>query len=176
MSSHAVAPGRDGRAQRKSARRRRRLDAWQRMPILVLLFTSAQVAGLGESFRGAAASQVLQIICVGLLGAAIAVLVVVIGLFLPARIRTWAGDAAAPRPRWQYLLGALCSLAVAACFALLSLRAGTGLAARLCYAAFLWSGLYGLVLTGRAASWGRIRALLWWMPFTRGKARPAKTQ
>lgn len=176
MPSHAIAPGRDGRAQRKSARGRRLLEGWQRMPTLMLLLTSAQVAGLGESFRGGAASQVLQIIRVGLLGAVIAVLVVAMALLLPARVRTWAGDAAAPRPRWQYLLAALCSLAVAACFALVGLRAGTGLAARLCYAAFLWSGLYGLVLTGRAATWGRIRNLLWWTPSTRGKAWPAKTQ
>lgn len=162
MPSHAIAPGRDGRAQRKSARRRRLLKGWQRMPALVLLITSADVAGLGMSFRGGVVSQFLQIVRFGLIGAVITVLVVATGLFLPARVRTWAGDAAAPRSRWQYLLAALCSLAVAACFALLSVRAGTGLAARLCFAAFLWSGLYGLVLIGRAATWGRIRSLLWW--------------
>jgi hypothetical protein len=175
VPSHAIPPGRDGRAQRRSVRRRRLLDGWQRLPMGVLLLTSLQVAGLAEPIHGSAVSQVLHVIRVGLLGAVVMVLVVAIGALLPARVRTWARDAAAPRPRWLYLLAAIGCLAIAVCVALLSLRAGSGLAARLCYAACVWSGLYGLVLIGRAASWGRIRALLWWALFTRDKARPAKT-
>lgn len=161
MPSHAIPPGRNGRAQRRSARRQRLLDGWQRLPMVVLLLTSLEVGGLGEPIQGGAASQVLHVIRVGLLGAVAMVLVVAIGALVPARVRTWAGDAAAPRPRWLYLLAAIGCLAIATCLALLSLRAGTGLAARLCYAACVWSGLYGLVLIGRAASWGRIRPLLW---------------
>ena len=174
MPSHAIPPGRDGRVQRRAARRRPLLDVWQSLPRWAMLATAWQVAGLGQPGRGNATSQVLHMIGAGLLGAVLAVLVLMIGLFLPARIRRWAGDAADPRPRWQYVLAGLCLLVVAACIALLGIHAGNGLTARTCGAAFIWAGLYGLVQLGRAVSRGRARALLWWPPL-RGKARPGTT-
>lgn len=97
-----------------------------------------------------------------LLAAVITVLAVVAGLCLPVRVRTWAGNAESPRPRWQYLLAAACALAVAGCSALLSPHAAAGLAMRVSAAAATWSGLYALALIGRATAWGRVRALLWW--------------
>jgi hypothetical protein len=175
MPSHAIPPGREGQAQRRSARRRRLLDVWQRLPLFALLITSFQVADAGETGQGGAVSQLLDMIRVGVLGAVVMVLVVAIWAVLPARVRTWAGDAANPRPRWLYLLAAIGCLVIAVSFGLLSARAGTGLGARLCTAASIWSALYGLIQIGRAASQGKLRALLWWTLLTRDKARPAKT-
>ena len=162
MPSHAIPPGRGGRVQPGTKLRRGLRDVWRSLPRVALLLTAFQVAGLGKPSRGSAVSQVLHMTGAVLLGAVLAVLVLVVVLFLPARIRRWAGDAAHPRSRWQYVLAGLCLLGIAACLALLSLDAGTGLTTRLCQAAFTWSGLYGLVQLGRAVCRGRVRALLWW--------------
>jgi hypothetical protein len=174
MPSHAIPPGRDGRLRPGTTLRRGLLDVWRSLPRLALLLTVFQVAGFGLPGRGSGVGQILHLIGAILLGALLVVLVLVIGLILPVHIRTWAGDAADPRPRSQYVLAGLCLLAIAACIALLSIHVGTGLTARLCDAAFIWSGAYGLVQFGRAVSRGRVRALLWWPPM-RAKARSAKT-
>jgi hypothetical protein len=160
MPSHAVPPGRDGRAHRRLARRRLQ-GAWQILPLMLLLWTCIAVVGQPSS-QGSAMSQVLSWLRTCLLSPVLATLVFVVALVLRSRVNAWRAPASAPRPRWQYLLVALGWLAVASCFALLSLWIGTGLPARASTALSVWSGLYGLVLIGRAASWGRVRALLWW--------------
>ena len=106
----------------------------------------------------------LGVLRAGLLGGLLAALVVVVVLALGSRLNARCAPATAPRPRWQYLLAALGWLAIASCLALLSVWAGTGLPARASTALGIWSGIYGLVLIGRAASWGRVHALLWWDP------------
>jgi hypothetical protein len=166
MPSHAIPPGRDRRVRPGATLRRGLQGVWRSLPRAALILTALQVAGLGLPSRGSGISQLLHMIGVVLLGAVLAVLVLAVVLSLPVRIRRWAGDAADPRPRLQYVLAGLCLLGIAACIALLSLHAGTGLTTRLCEAAFTWSGLYGLVQLGRAACRGRVRRLLWWPPFT----------
>jgi hypothetical protein len=174
MPSHAIPPGRDGRVRPGTTLRRRFLDVWRSLPRWALLLTAFQIAGFGLPGRGSGLSQILHLIGTIVLGVLLVVLVLVIGLILPVHLRMWAGDAADPRPRSQYMLAGLCLLAIAACIALLSIHAGAGLTARLCDAGFIWSCAYGLVQFGRAVSRGRVRALLWWPPM-RAKARPAKT-
>ncbi len=161
MPSHASRTARDGRVQLRTMLRRGFLDVRRNLPRWALLLTALQVAGLGQPSPGSAAGQVIHIAGVVLLGTAFIVLVLAIGFFLPVRIRRWAGDAADPRPRWQYVLAGLSLLAIAACIALLSLHAGASLTARLYDAAFIWSGLYGLLQLFRAVTRGRVRALLW---------------
>ena len=112
--------------------------------------------------QGSVLRWVLGVLRVGLVGGLLASLVFVVMVVVGSRVSAWRAPASAPRPRWQYLLSALGWLAVASCFSLLSLWIGTGLPARASTALSIWSGLYALVLIGRAASWGRVRALLWW--------------
>jgi hypothetical protein len=126
----------------------------------LLVITCLHVAGIHE-VQGSAASLVLGALRVGLVGGLLAVLVLGVVVALGPRVNAWLA-ASAPRPRWQYLLAAIGWLAVASCLALLSLRIGTGLLARAATALSFWSGLYALVLIGRAATWGRVRALLGW--------------
>jgi hypothetical protein len=128
---------------------------------MLLLITCLQVAGMPWP-QGSVMSMVLGGLRACLLVALMAVLVVVVAVVLGPRMNAWRAPAAAPRPRWQYVLAALGWAVVACGFALLSLRIGAGLTARSSTALSLWSGVYGLVLVGRAASWGRVRALLWW--------------
>jgi hypothetical protein len=174
MPSHAIPPGSDRRLHSGTTLRRGLLNIWRNLPMLALLFTALQVAGPGLSGRGSAVSQLLHAAGWVLASAALTVLVVVVLLSLPVRIRRWARDSADPRPRWQYALAGLCLLGIAACIALLSLHQGSGLTSRLCGAAFAWSGLYGLLQVGRAVCRGRARMLLWWPPIT-AKARTART-
>jgi hypothetical protein len=161
MLSHAIPPGREGRAQRRLVRRRRLLDGWQRLPVMLLVFTPLQVAGM-PSAEGSVTSLALGVLRAVLAGPVIAVLVVVAAVVLGPRMSAWRAPAWAPRRRWQYALAALGWAGIAGGFALLSLWIGTGLPARASTALGLWCGIYSLVLTGRAASWGRVRALLWW--------------
>lgn len=171
MPSHAIPPGRDGRVHRRLARRQLLLAAWHRLPMMLLPITCLQVAGMPAP-QGSAMSLVLGVLRAGLLGGLLAALVFVVVLVLGSRLNAWRAPAAAPRPRWQYLLAALGWLAIASCFALLSLWIGTGLPARASAALSIWSGIYGLVLIGRAASWGRVRALLWWRDPKQSKTAP----
>ena len=106
--------------------------------------------------------MVLSVLRVGLVGGLLATLVFVVALALRSRVKAWLAPASASRPRWHYLLAAFGWLAVASSLVLLSLWIGTGLPSRAGAALGIWSGLYALVLIGRAASWGRIRTLLWW--------------
>ena len=112
--------------------------------------------------QGSAVRLVLSVLRVGLLGGLLGALVIIVVVVLGSRMNAQRATAAAPRPRWQYLLAALGWLAVASCVALLSLRIGTGLPSRASTALGVWSGLYALVLIGRAVSWGGVRGLLWW--------------
>jgi hypothetical protein len=130
--------------------------------MVLLCFLSLQVAGM-PAFRGGAMSQVLGVLRTGLVGGLVGFLVVVIAVVLRPLLNAWRAPASAPRPRWQYLLAALGWLTIASCFVLLGRRIGTGLPARTVAVLGLWSGIYGLVLIGRAASWGSVRAL-WWGP------------
>ena len=160
MPSHAIPPGRDGRAHRRVARRRRLLRAWQQLPMLLLWITCTDVALASASSKGSAISQVLDVARAGAAGGLVVVVVVVVQI----RMHAWSGPPAVPRSRCQYLLAAFGWLAVAACFMLVALWAGTGLPAHASVAFGLWSGAYGLVLIGRTVSRGRVRALLWWGP------------
>lgn len=169
MPSHAIPPGRDGRAHRRLARRRRLLAAWHRLPVMLLPITCLQVAGMPAP-QGSAMS--LGVLRAGLLGGLLTALVVVVVLVLGSRLNARRAPATAPRPRWQYLLAALGWLAIASCLALLSVWVGTGLPAHASTALSIWSGIYGLVLIGRAASWGRVRALLWWRDPKQSKTAP----
>jgi hypothetical protein len=166
MPSHAIPPDRHGRVHTRMTLRRGLLNFWRNLPMLALPFTALQVAGPGLPGRGSAVSQLLHVAGQVLLSAVLAVLVLVVLLSLPVRIRRWARDPADPRPRWQYAFAGLCLLGIAACIALLSLHQGTGLTSRLCWVAFAWSGLYGLLQLGRALGRGRVRALLWWPSLT----------
>jgi hypothetical protein len=173
MPSHSIPPGRDRRLHSGRTLRRGLLDLWRNLPRLAVLSTAFQVAGAPQG-RGSAGSQLLHMVGWVLVSAAVAVLVVVVLTSLPVRIGRWARDYANPRPRWQYAVAGLCLLGIAVCIALLSLHQGSGLTSRLCGAAFVWSGLYGLLQLGRAVCRGRARALLWWPPFT-AKARIARS-
>jgi hypothetical protein len=99
MPSHAIPPGRDGRAHRKVARRRRLLAIWRGLPVVLVWITIFQVAGRPVS-RGSAMSQVLDVIrAVGtsvlVVGVGVAVVVV---LYL--RMNAWrAGLPVRLRPR-----------------------------------------------------------------------------
>jgi hypothetical protein len=128
---------------------------------MLVVFTCIAVVGQPSS-QGSAMSQVLSWLRFCLLTPLLAAVVFTVVIILGSRVNARRAPASAPRPRWQYLLAALGWLAIASCFALLSLWIGTGLPARASTALSVWSGLYGLVLIGRAASWGRLRALLWW--------------
>jgi hypothetical protein len=166
MPTHAIPPGRGGRSHRRATRRGRLLYAWQRLPSVLLLITCLHVAGmplLPES-NGLTVTMAVVAARAGLLGGLLMCLVLVIVVALGPRVNRWRGSAADPRPRWQYLFGALGWLVVATCWVLLSFQLGAGLPARTTTAVGIWSGVYGLVLMGRAASWGRVRALLWWGP------------
>jgi hypothetical protein len=160
MPSHAIPPGRDGRAHRRVARRRRLLRAWQQLPMLLLWITCIDVALASASSKGSAVSQVLDVVRAVAAGGLVVAVVVVVQL----RMHAWRGPPAVPRPRWQYLLTAFGWLSVASSFMLVALRARTGLPAHVSVALGLWSGAYGLVLIGRAVSRGRVRASLWWGP------------
>ena len=174
MPSHAIPPSRDRRLHSRRSLGRDLSNIWRNLPRLALLFTAFQVAGPTLPGRGSAVSQLLHMAGWVLVSALLVVLMVVVLLSLPVRIRRWARDYADPRPRWQYALAGLCLLGIAACIALLSLHQGSGLASRLSGAAFVWSGLYGLLQLGRAACRGRARALLWWPPLA-AKGRTART-
>jgi hypothetical protein len=174
MPKHAIPPGPAGRGHRRLARRRRRLAAWQRLPVALLVITCLQVAGVSE-VQGSATSLVLGALRVGLVGGLLAVLVLVVVVALRPRLNAWSASAANPLPRWQYLLAAFGWLAIGSCFVLLSLRVGVGLPARASAALGMWFGIYGLVLIGRATSWGTVRALLWW-GHVQGKPEPGSAQ
>jgi hypothetical protein len=161
MPSHAIPPGREGRAQRKRARRSRLVGAWHRLPVLLLLLTVGQVAGM-LSPQSTVMGLGLAVLRAVLVGTVMAVLIAVYAVVLGPRMNAWRAPASAPRPRWQYALAALGWAGIACGFALLSLWIGAGLTARAAAALSFWSGIYGLVLMGRAACWGRVRALLWW--------------
>lgn len=161
MPSHAIPPGRAGRAHRKVARRRQLLAIWRGLPAVLVWVTLFEVAGIPAS-RGSAMSQVLDMIRAVVISALAAGAGVAVVAVLHFRMKAWRAHTAVPRPRWQYLLAAVGWLAVASCFVLVSLRSGTGLPARISAALAWWSGACGLVLAGRAAAWGRVRALLWW--------------
>jgi hypothetical protein len=158
MPSHAIPSGRDGRAHRTAARRRRLRGVWQRLPVLLVGITSLQVAGRPESVQGSAAGQVLSVIRIGLLAGLVIALVVIVVAILEGRLKAQRASRADPRPRWQYLLAAFGWLGAACCFVLASRWTGTGVAERATSAAGIWSGAYGLVMIGRAACWGRVRA------------------
>ena len=163
MPSHAIPSGRDGREHRTAARRRRLRGVWQRLPLLLLMITGLQVAGMPESGQGSAASQVLAIIRIGMAGGLVIALVLAVVAILQAWLKArCASQTATARPRWHYLLAACGWLGTAFCFVLVSRWAGSGLAERTASAIGIWSGAYGLVMVGRAACWGRFRALLWW--------------
>jgi hypothetical protein len=140
---------------------------------MLLLITCLQVGGVPAG-QGSAMSQVLGVLRTGLLGGLVASLALVVVVVLRPRMNAWRVRCA-PRPRWQYLLAALGWLTIASCFALVGLRVGTGLPGRASMALGMWSGVYGLVLIGRAASWGRVRGLLWWGPKQR-KTDPGNAQ
>jgi hypothetical protein len=138
------------------------------------VITCLQVAGV-SAVHGSATSVVLVALRTGVLAGLVAVLVLVVVVALRSRMNGRGASAANPRPRWQYLLTAVGWLAVGSCFVLLSLRVGAGLPARASTALGMWSGIYGLILMGRAVSWGSVRALLWWGP-VQGKPDPGNSQ
>jgi hypothetical protein len=126
----------------------------------LLLITCMHVAGMPLLLESDAltVSMVVDAIRSGLLGGLLMCLVLVIVAAWGPRVNGRRGSAEAPRPRWQYILGALGWLATASCFVLLSFWLGAGLPSRTTTAIGIWSGLYGLVLIGRAASWGGVQS------------------
>jgi hypothetical protein len=169
MPSHAIPPGREGRGHRRLARRRRFLDAWRHLPVMLLLISCLPVAGM-PSPGSSVMSLVLGVLRAVLVGTLVTVLVVAAAVVPGPRMNARRAPAETPRPRWQYVLAALGWAGIACGLAALSLWIGPGLPGRASTALSLWSGLYSLVLIGRAASWGRVRALLWWdlVPAPRG--------
>lgn len=163
MPSHIIPPGPDGSAARRLARRQRLLKAWQQLPILMLALTGIQVAGMPPT-RGSALSQALVVVRAALVDALVLVMVAVAIAVVRRRVSARREPDPPTRPRWQYLLAALGSFAVASCLVVVGAQASSGLLARVIAAAGVWCGLYGLVMTGRAVCWGRARALLWWRP------------
>ena len=140
------------------------MATWQQLPLLMLVFTGFQVAGM-PAIQGSAVSQVLGVIRTVLVAALVIVVMVVAVMVLRIRFSVLSEPSPAPRPRWQYLLAAVGYFAVASCLALAGAHALAGLPSRFIAAAGVWSGVYGLVMIGRAVLWGHPRALLWWRPF-----------
>jgi hypothetical protein len=136
MPSHAISPGRDGRAHRRAARQRRLLRAWQQLPMLLLWTTCTDVALASASPRGSAISQVLDVARASAAGGLVVAVVVVVQL----RMHAWSGPPAVPRSRCQYLLAAFGWLAVASCFMLVALWAAPA-----CPLTSAWLSACGLV-------------------------------
>jgi hypothetical protein len=115
------------------------------VPLLVIMLSALTLAvptGPDPSL-----ARILAGVAVGVL---LAVLALTAAAALEIRARRAAGAREGPRPRWQYGLMAAAWLAVAAGSAVTGLHAGDGLAAAVLARLCLCSGLYGLLLLGRA--------------------------
>lgn len=140
--------------RRRSGRRR---SLRYRAPLVLACVTAFVVV---EPFNGGVASQAAHTVLAGTIGGILFAAIVLLDAYgerLSSTL-TWV------RPRWQYVLFALCYASPTVIGALEILRYRQGWLANVAAALVVWSSAAALAMVGRAASWGRVRRAFWWHP------------